>query len=148
LWACPCGATAAAIIIGRWINAGSLGADPRNRHWVDDRCRTQCDPTNEAHGVFAAVARPAETCFPMVWDPESREVPALNITRFYMTPTNITVEIPGGGAGTVTAFWKGDIAAFKRGTNRVELVLAQGESFDIEVATADGKTARSTRALP
>ena len=129
----------------RWYNVGDSGSDPRGVDWVDERCRTETDPDDWVHAVYAAVWRPTNVKYPLVWAFEIEWVPALNITRFYSDPVDHPFEVPGGGAANIEVMWGGElIARAKAGTDgKAMLPLARGCQFDVVVRRPDGTTATS-----
>jgi hypothetical protein len=112
---------------------------------VDERCRTETDPDDWVHAVYAAVWRPTNVKYPLVWAFEIEWVPALNITRFYSDPVDHPFEVPGGGAANIEVMWGGElIARAKAGADgKTTLPLARGCQFDVVVRRPDGTTATS-----
>ena len=127
----------------RWYNVGDTGSDPRGHDWVQDRCKTETDPDDWVHAVYAAVWRPTNVKYPLVWAFEIEYVPALNITRFYTDPVEHAVKVPGGGAANVEVTWGGELVCrAKAGPDGVaKLPLARGCHFDVLYRKADGTTA-------
>ena len=125
----------------RWHNVGDSGSDPRGVDWVEERCRTETDPDDWVHAVYAAVWRPTNVKYPLVWAFEIEYVPALNITRFYSDPVEHAFTVPGGGDAQVFVYWGGELIARARSgkDGTAKLPLARGGQFDVVVRTADGK---------
>ena len=92
------------------------------------------------HAVYAAVWRPTNIKYPLVWAFELDYVPALNITRFYSDPTDHPFTVPGGGPAECFVFWGGElIARAKAGADGVaKLPLARGCQFDVVARKPDG----------
>jgi transglutaminase-like putative cysteine protease len=124
----------------RWHNVGDSGSDPRGVDWVEERCRTETDPDDWVHAVYAAVWRPTNVKYPLVWAFEIEWVPALNVTRFYSDPVDHAFEVPGGGPAECFVFWGGELIARARAgaDGRATLPLARGCQFDVVVRRADG----------
>ena len=124
----------------RWHNVGDSGSDPRGVDWVEERCRTETDPDDWVHAVYAAVWRPTNTKYPLVWAFEIEYVPAVNITRFYTDPVTHEVSVPGGGPAEITVMWAGELVArAKAGTDgKAKLPLARGGQFEVTFAKPDG----------
>ena len=119
---------------------GDSGSDPRGVDWVRERCMTETDPDDWVHAVYAAVWRPTNTKYPLVWAFEIEYVPAVNITRFYTDAVEHPVTVPGGGAANVEVMWAGELVA--RGTagadGKAVLPLARGGQFEVTFHKADG----------
>jgi hypothetical protein len=128
----------------RWHNVGDSGSDPRGVDWVEERCRTETDPDDWVHAVYAAAWRPTNVKYPLVWAFEIEYVPALNVTRFYSDPVDHAFEVPGGGPATCFVFWGGELVArAKAGADgRATLPLARGCRFDVVVRRPDGGESR------
>ena len=124
----------------RWHNVGDSGSDPRGVDWVEERCRTETDPDDWVHAVYAAVWRPTNTKYPLVWAFEIEYVPAVNITRFYTDPVTHEVSVPGGGTAEITVMWAGELVArAKAGPDgKAKLPLARGGQFEVTFAKPDG----------
>jgi hypothetical protein len=124
----------------RWYNVGDSGSDPRGVDWVEERCRTETDADDWVHAVYAAVWRPTNIKYPLVWAFELDYVPALNITRFYSDPVDHPFAVPGGGPAECFVFWGGElIARAKAGADGVaKLPLARGCQFDVVARKPDG----------
>jgi hypothetical protein len=124
----------------RWHNVGDSGSDPRGVDWVEERCRTETDPDDWVHAVYAAVWRPTNTKYPLVWAFEIEYVPAVNITRFYTDPVTHEVSVPGGGPAEITVMWAGELVVrAKAGTDgKAKLPLARGGQFEVTFAKPDG----------
>ena len=124
----------------RWHNVGDSGSDPRGVDWVEERCRTETDPDDWVHAVYAAVWRPTNTKYPLVWAFEIEYVPAVNITRFYTDPVTHEVSVPGGGPAEITVMWAGELVVrAKAGTDgKAKLPLARGGQFEVIFAKPDG----------
>ena len=124
----------------RWHNVGDSGSDPRGVDWVEERCRTETDPDDWVHAVYAAVWRPTNTKYPLVWAFEIEYVPAVNITRFYTDPVTHEVSVPGGGPAEITVMWAGELVVrAKAGTDgKAKLPLARGGQFEVNFAKPDG----------
>ena len=124
----------------RWYNVGDSGSDPRGIDWVQERCLTETDPDDWVHAVYAAVWRPTNTKYPLVWAFEIEYVPAVNITRFYTDAVEHPVTVPGGGAANIEVMWAGELVA--RGTagadGKAVLPLARGGQFEVTFRKADG----------
>ncbi|MDZ4753596.1 MAG: transglutaminase-like domain-containing protein [Phycisphaerae bacterium] len=128
----------------RWFNIGDTGSDPRGENWVNDRCRTETDPDDWAHAVWAASWRPTGRHMPLPWEWEIDYVPGLNVTRFYTAPTAYEFHAPRSGPGVVSAYWSGELAArtaLGNGATSAVLHLAKGEEFEIVTTFADGTRA-------
>lgn len=133
-----------------WHNVGDTGSDPRDDDWVNERCRTETDPEDWSHAVYATVWKPTGIKFPLVWAFEIEYVPARNVTRFYTAPT--VVEVPVEGGALVEAYWHGELVARARGSGgsdaapigSVRLPLAKGEQFEVITRATDGSVTRST----
>jgi len=119
----------------RWHNVGDSGSDPRGVDWVEERCRTETDPDDWVHSVYAAVWRPTNVKYPLVWAFEIEWVPAVNITRFYSDPVDHPFEVPGGGPADIEVQWAGElIARASAGPDgKAILPLARGCHFDVTV---------------
>jgi len=124
----------------RWHNVGDSGSDPRGVDWVEERCRTETDPDDWVHAVYAAVWRPTNTKYPLVWAFEIEYVPAVNITRFYTDPVTHEVSVPGGGPAEITVMWAGELVVrAKAGPDgKAKLPLARGGQFEVTFAKPDG----------
>ena len=127
----------------RWYNVGDTGSDPRGHDWVQERCRTETDPDDWVHAVYAAVWRPTNVKYPLVWAFEIEWVPALNITRFYTDPVAHAVKVPGGGPAAIEVFWGGELVCRGRAgqDGTASLPLARGCHFDVLYRKPDGTTA-------
>lgn len=124
---------------GQWYNVGGTGSDPRDDDWVNERCKTQTDPDQWQHSIYAACFRQTSLRFPLVWDLDIDYVPALNVSRFYSAPKEVTIDIPGGGIGLVEVKWAGEIIARRFGKNSVPFTLAEGSHYQVQIVTKDGK---------
>ncbi|MEN8127443.1 MAG: transglutaminase domain-containing protein [Planctomycetota bacterium] len=124
---------------GQWYNVGGTGSDPRDDDWVNERCLTQTDPDQWFHSIYAASFRQTNLHFPLVWDMDNKDVPALNITRFYSAKKEVAIDVPGDGRGVVEVFGGGEIIARRTGEKSVPFTLATGSQYDIRITTADGK---------
>ncbi len=124
----------------RWHNVGDSGSDPRGVDWVEERCRTETDPDDWVHAVYAAVWRPTNVKYPLVWAFEIEWVPALNITRFYTDPVDHAVQVPGGGPAAIEVAWGGELVArAKAGADgAARLPLARGCQFEVTFRKPDG----------
>jgi hypothetical protein len=119
---------------------GDSGSDPRGVDWVEERCRTETDPDDWVHAVYASVWRPTNVKYPLVWAFEIEWVPALNITRFYTDPVEHAVQVPGGGPASIEVTWGGELVArAKAGADgTAKLPLARGCQFEVTFRTPDG----------
>jgi hypothetical protein len=117
----------------RWHNVGDSGSDPRGVDWVEERCRTETDPDDWVHSVYAAVWRPTNVKYPLVWAFEIEWVPALNITRFYSDPVDHPFEVDGGGPAEIDVRWGGELIARVSADRdgKAILPLARGCHFDV-----------------
>jgi transglutaminase-like putative cysteine protease len=125
----------------RWFNVGDTGSDPRGENWVNERCRTETDPDDWAHAVYAAAWRPTGRHFPLPWEWEIDYVPALNVTRFYSAAKDRRVTAPRPGPATVEALWNGELVVRKRldaGATDAVLRIAEGEPFTVVIRYDDG----------
>ena len=124
---------------GQWHNVGGTGSDPRNDDWVNKRCETQTDPDQWMHAVYAACFKKTSLHFPMVWKMDLKYVSAHNVTRFYSSRKEVTIDIPDGKDGIVEVSWAGEIIARKSGKEKVSFMLAKGSQYQVNITTADGK---------
>jgi hypothetical protein len=124
----------------RWHNVGDSGSDPRGVDWVEERCRTETDPDDWVHAVYAAVWRPTNIKYPLVWAFEIEYVPALNITRFYSDPVEHAFALPGGGPADLYVYWGGELIARAKAdaSGAAKLPLARGCQFDVVARKPDG----------
>lgn len=125
----------------RWFNVGDTGSDPRGENWVNERCRTETNPDDWAHAVWASTWRRTGKHFPLPWEWEIDYVPALNVTRFYTAPIDVPFVLAKPGPATVDAIWNGELVDRYRladANTTVSLRLARGEHFDVVVRYADG----------
>lgn len=126
-----------------WHAVGEAGGDPRDLNWVHDRCKNHTDPDIAESRVYATVHRKSDMHFPLVWDESITYVPAANVTRFYLMPTE--VERPAGaGKRTLTVTWNGETVAVAVGTGPVKLPLCKGETFTIDEVGANGQRSSIT----
>jgi transglutaminase-like putative cysteine protease len=130
----------------RWFNVGDTGSDPRCENWVNERCRTETDPNDWVHSVWAATWRPTGRHFPLPWEWEIEYVPAVNVTRFYSEPVEHRFTAARPGPATVVATWNNEtvaIAPLAAGATEVVLHLARNETFTITTTWADGTLDRT-----
>ncbi|MFO0963866.1 MAG: transglutaminase-like domain-containing protein [Phycisphaerales bacterium] len=130
----------------RWYNVGDSGSDPRGVDWVRERCMTETDPDDWVHAVYAAVWRPTNTKFPLVWAFEIEYVPAVNVTRFYTDAVEVPFTVPGGGPAEIEVRWSGELWARAQADAKgaAVLPLARGCHFDVTTRKPDGTTATTT----
>lgn len=125
---------------GQWYSFADAGSDPRGDDWVKDRCRTQTDPDQWQHSVWALSWRDTNAYFPVVWNANQKSLPALNVTRFYSHKLDYKLDLPTDADATVTVYWNGESIVKKAGRGTVSLPLATGSTFRIVITYADGKT--------
>lgn len=131
----------------RWCNVGDSGSDPRGVDWVEERCRTETDPDDWVHAVYAAVWRPTNTKFPLVWAFELEFVPAVNVTRFYSAPVEHEVTLSQPGPADIEVRWGGELLSrtkVAKDAKSTKLSLARGCVFEITATHPDGKQERQT----
>ncbi|MBL9140924.1 MAG: transglutaminase domain-containing protein [Phycisphaerae bacterium] len=130
----------------RWYNVGDSGSDPRGVDWVEERCRTETDPDDWVHAVYAAVWRPTNVKFPLVWAFEIEYVPAVNVTRFYSAKVDHAYAVPGGGPADLEVRWAGELVArVKAGADGTAVLpLARGNVFEVTTIKPDGTRATAT----
>lgn len=137
IWGGPLRPSGNDVALRRWYNVGGTGSDPRGGDWVNGRCRDQTDPDMPQHSVYATCWRPTDLWFPMVWNPEDRSASALNVTRFYKSPKNVDLDLPGGKCD-VTVLWKDEIwATATTSATKVSLPLAQDETYSVTIRKGD-----------
>ena len=132
---------------GQWHNVGGTGSDPRDDDWVNERCRTQTDPDQWMHAVYAACFKKTSLHFPLVWDMNINYVSALNVTRLYSAGKKVEIDIPDGQAGVAEVSWAGEIIARRAGEKKVTFELAAGCQYQVQITTADGKEHQQTLRL-
>lgn len=84
----------------QWVYQGASPSDPRGNDWVRDKVRKATNADKWEHSVLAAVHRPKDRYFQLVWAPLDDRVPAVNITGFYNDTRMIDVELSGAGQET------------------------------------------------
>lgn len=124
---------------GQWHNVGGTGSDPRDDDWVNERCRTQTDPNRPEHSIYAACFRKTSLHYPLVWDDTIDYVPAVNVTRFYSSAKDVTIDIPGDNQGTVEIVWNDEIIARKSGKKSVPFKLAADSHYTVTITTPNGE---------
>lgn len=130
----------------KWHNVGDSGSDPRGVDWVEERCRTETDPDDWVHAVYAAVWRPTNMKFPLVWAFEIEYVPAVNVTRFYTSGVDHPYAVPGGGPADIEVRWAGELVARAKADaeGKAVLPLARGNVFEVTTIKADGTRSTAT----
>lgn len=118
---------------GDWFFAGADEPDPKglNRGWFKgDASRARAD--DWMHAVWASSWRDTGDAFPMVWDLESRDVPAVNVTHRYAEGEPVAPKL---------AVWNlrvRDVPGGERLVARVELIDGDGTAIQ-SVTTRAGR---------
>ena len=70
---------------GRWFFTGADEYDPKglNRAWFNHDAANTARSTNRLNQIYAASWRQTGIYFPLLWDMESRDVPAVNVSAQY-----------------------------------------------------------------
>jgi hypothetical protein len=132
----------------QWYHLGSAEPKGLNKAWFTKKCYTAADHKIWAHRIHAASFKKTGRSFPLVWDMSLQWVPARDVTRFYTTPRKVAVKFTCKGKKEVTVWLDDEIIATASGANAVELPLAGGLSYVVEIRTEDGKTQRLKMQIP
>ena len=130
---------------GRWHYVGAAEPSELNRGWFTGRA-AKADPNNWLHCIYAASFQKTQSHYPLVWDMSIRWVPAVDVTRFYMSRSKVKVELPDAVEADAAVLKDGVIVATESGSGEVEFELGAGDHYDLEIRTPDGKV-RRTRIL-
>jgi hypothetical protein len=132
-----------------WHFVGAAEPGPLDRTWFAGKA-AKADPDRPVHRIYAASFRRGDVSFPLVWDRGIRYVGAVDVTKFYTTRRAVRFRVldhPGGKPveARLTVRLRGDIIAQDSGALTTPLDLAGDETYQVTVATLDGKTSRKQR---
>ncbi|MCD6378115.1 MAG: transglutaminase domain-containing protein [Planctomycetes bacterium] len=126
----------------RWYYLGSAEPGPLNKTWFSKKVKVEADPRVWINRVYAASFRKTGISFPLIWNFYLQQVPAIDITRFYTHPAEVTVNLPDKGKKTILAYLHGEVISVASGTDKIKLPLAAGYNYEIVIRSADGKLLR------
>ncbi len=111
----------------QWRFMGAAEPGEFNQTWfVDNASRADKD-----HPILAASSIPADTFFPMVWNPADHSIPAIDRTAFYASRVSLRVDVPEGAV----AFFRQGGRLVARVTSSCTLYLPASCAIEIELGT-------------
>jgi hypothetical protein len=124
----------------RPIDAGEAG--PFDETWVK-WVAGNIDPKRRDHCVYAVSFLPAQTSFPFIWAPDNHDVPADDVTPFYLSRKRVTLRVvdrPGGQPipAHVVVRCDGRLIAEENVHQPVAFFLAGGTTYDLRVRPFHG----------
>jgi hypothetical protein len=135
---------------GQWRFIGAAEPGEFNKTWFAENAAKADDSAVEQR-IHAVSFRHTDEPFLMVWDPTSKDYPAVDVTGFYAGRKIITVNVldasghPAGG--TVQIRKGGELLAQKTGMT-TSFELAAGMEYVICVESPDGRKAEKNLVLP
>ena len=122
------------------IDAGEAG--PFDETWVK-WVAGNIDPKRRDHCVYAVSFLPAQTSFPFIWAPDNHDVPADDVTPFYLARKRVTLRVvdrPGGQPipAHVVVRCDGRLIAEENVHQPVAFFLAGGTTYDLRVRPFHG----------
>jgi hypothetical protein len=124
---------------GDWHFTGAAepSGDQLDQAWFIDRASTAVEDKPE-HAIYAVTFQRTPLHFPLVWDPENHEIPALNVTRRYQ---KLSQPLPEGmmrGMISVRSAESGQrIAATVKVLDETGAVVLEGQTKDERFDTND-----------
>lgn len=127
----------------RWHYTGAAEPAPLDTAWFTG-IAAKADPARPEHCIYAASWERTGIAFPLVWAPQVRYVPAVDVTRFYTGRGMVTfrvVDRRGGRriAGTLTVRLAGRIVAQGAADGEAEFQLAGGQTYEVQVQPHDDR---------
>lgn len=128
----------------QWNFVGACEPAKLNHTWFFANA-SQADPTKLEHRIFAASYAKTGQYFPLVWKPDDKDVPGIDVTSFYTHRGTVKLRLvdkPDGKPqpARVDIRRDGELVASAAGESSYEFDLARGENYSIEITPAGGKT--------
>jgi hypothetical protein len=127
----------------QWNYVGACEPGPLNKTWFADNA-AQADPALLEHRIFAATYARTGKYFPLVWAPDDKDVPGVDVTPFYTHRGTLKLHIldrPNGKPqeAHVAIRRDGDLVAAAADDSNFQFDLARGEKYTAEITAAGGK---------
>lgn len=136
----------------QWNFVGACEPAKLNQTWFFGNA-SQADPAQLEHRIFAASYARTGHYFPLVWRPDDKDVPGVDVTAFYTHRDTIKVKVLDKPEGKpqparVEIHRDGELVAGGSGESSYEFDIARGEKYTIEVSPPRGKTATRQYEFP
>ncbi len=127
----------------QWNFIGASEIGPFNQTWFVGNA-AQAEGSKPEHRIYAASFAASGTSFPLVWAPENKDVPAIDVTPFYTRRAKLTLQVldkPNGQPQTVrlTIRRGGALVASDSGKSSFSFDLARGEKYAAELTLGGAK---------
>ncbi|HZL38055.1 MAG TPA: transglutaminase-like domain-containing protein [Tepidisphaeraceae bacterium] len=135
---------------GQWRFMGAAEPGPFNKTWFGDLA-AKADDSKPEHRIYAASFRQTHTPFILVWDPQSTDYGAVDVTGYYVHRQNLKIEVRDAANhaapakiqvrqdGRLIAQAKGKSASFE---------LAANADYTIGAIVAGGKKIEKGAQIP
>jgi len=123
---------------GQWKFLGGSEKSPFNQTWFVKNA-ANADASKVMNRIYAASYKKTGTHFPLIWDRTARYVHATDVTGFYTRREKTKIqmanynELPKGVEYDVSLRWKGEIIAWQKAKDTLELELIPGETYEMEI---------------
>lgn len=115
----------------QWRYVGAAEPGEFDKTWFTELAAKADVSKPETH-IFAASFAHTQTPFPMVWLPESKDYPAVDVTTYYLKRAALKVTAPDGAA--IKVRHDDDLVGASRGPATFD--LAAGEKYTVTVGDA------------
>jgi len=125
----------------QWNFLGASEGGPLNKTWFNANA-ARSDASKPERRIYAASYAPTGTSFILVWAPENKDVPAIEVTPFYTRRASLKIEVldrPGGQPQTVRLAIRrgGKLVASDAANTSFQFDLARGEKYSAEISVGD-----------
>ncbi|HET6249203.1 MAG TPA: transglutaminase-like domain-containing protein [Tepidisphaeraceae bacterium] len=135
---------------GQWRFTGAAEPNQFNKTWFADLA-AKADDTKVEQRIHAASYRKTDEPFLLVWDPESKEYPAVDVTGYYVNRRKVNVNVLDKegkpSEGTVEIRQGGVLIAQGKGPG-VTFELAADKDYAVEIVKAPGHGSAKSFHLP
>jgi hypothetical protein len=125
----------------QWNFVGASESNQLNQTWFNANA-ARSDGTQPERRIYAASYAPTGTSFILVWAPENKDVPAIDVTPFYTRRASLTLQVldnPAGRPQTVHLAIRrgGNLVAGDAGHSSFQFDLARGEKYTAEITAGN-----------
>ncbi len=132
----------------QWWFVGAAEPGELNKTWFAEPA-SKADPAKEQYRVYASSFQRTDTPFVMVWAPESRDYPAVDVTAYYNGRRKLTVDIAGAddpSARVVTVRRGSELVAQADGAY-AEFELGTGVEYTVSAGTPSEPNRGATQSV-
>lgn len=131
----------------QWRFVGAAEPGEFDKTWFAGLA-AKADDAKPEHRIYAASFRRTDLPFLLVWDPESKDYSAVDVTGYYVARKALKVTVAGGGEGTAVEVRQGGRLVGRSTGATAAFDLAAGAEYAVRAVGADGKKAEKDVKLP